>query len=99
MNSNIPSTENTEKSKSFWQKQAELWMSNGKSGVSRNEIKNFSCGTLSAKYMANLDCLGLGPEAAIRQGREIIYTFEGLVPWLEKRTETVSHRKAGERHD
>jgi len=84
----------TEKAKSFWQRQAELWMSSGKSGVARNEIKTFTCGTMSSKYIANLDCQGLGPES-IRQGREVIYPFETLVPWLEARTQKIKHRRAG----
>lgn len=66
-------------------------MKNGKAGVSRKEIKDFSCGTMGAKYLANLDSLGLGP-GSIRHGRGRIYPFETLVPWLEARTEIVEKR-------
>lgn len=94
MNQVIPTNETTEKS--FWQKQAELWRQNGKAGVARSEIKIFTCGTMSPKYLANISCQGLGPPA-IRQGREVIHPLETLVPWLEARTQTIKHRRAGGR--
>jgi hypothetical protein len=54
--------------------------------VARQEIKNFSGGIMSEKYVANLDCRGLGPPGRIRCGRKVAYPVDKLVEWLESRT-------------
>ena len=39
--------------------------------VARNEVKAFSGGILTPKYLANLDSAGKGPAGRIRVGRKI----------------------------
>lgn len=57
--------------------------------VARTEIKNFSGGLMSEKYLANLDSQGAGPEGRFRIGRKIGYPVESLVRWLEARASRV----------
>ena len=54
--------------------------------VARQEIKQFSGGIISEKYLANLDCQGAGPPGRIRCGRKVAYPVNQLVEWLERRT-------------
>ena len=54
--------------------------------VARQEIKTFSGGIISEKYIANLDSQGAGPPGRIRCGRKVAYPVNELVDWLEKRT-------------
>lgn len=56
--------------------------------VARQEIKNFSGGIMSEKYVANLDCQGLGPPGRIKVGRKVAYPIEDLIKWLESRSST-----------
>jgi len=74
--------------KTIWRKNAERWPSDL---VARSEVRAFSGGLLNPKSLANLDCLGLGPER-VRVGAKVAYTLEGLVSWLEERTETIGKR-------
>ena len=53
--------------------------------VARQEVKHFSGGIISEKYLANLDCQGRGP-ARIKVGRKIAYRADDLVTWLEARS-------------
>ena len=84
MNQNIRTTHK----KTHWQKCADRW---GSEGVARTEINKFTGGALTAKHLANLDSLGLGPNR-IRCGSKVIYPLETLIPWLEVRTETIERR-------
>jgi len=54
--------------------------------VARQEIRTFSGGIISEKYIANLDSQGAGPPGRIRCGRKVAYPVNELVEWLEKRT-------------
>lgn len=71
---------------------AEKWPS---SFVSRGEIKNFTGGIISDRYIANFDSSGLGPAGRIRCGRKIVYPVKELIRWLEARSEVIPER--GER--
>lgn len=62
---------------------ADRWPS---SLVARTEIKKFTGGILSEKYLANLDSLGRGPEGRIRCGRKVCYQVDQFVQWLEARS-------------
>lgn len=53
--------------------------------VARKNIREFTGGILSEKYMANLDSLGQGPPK-IRIGRQVAYPIDDLIKWLEKRS-------------
>ncbi len=65
---------------------AEKWSS---SHVARKEISKFSGGIISAGYLANLDSQGRGPSGRILVGRQIVYTVESLISWLEARSQAV----------
>ena len=54
--------------------------------VARQEIKTFSGGIISEKYIANLDCQGAGPPGRIRCGRKVAYPVNELIEWLEGRS-------------
>lgn len=53
--------------------------------VAREEVGRFTGGILAPKSMANLDSLGLGPEA-IRIGKKVAYRTSTLIAWLEDRS-------------
>jgi hypothetical protein len=58
--------------------------------VARQEVDRFTGGIISEKYLANLDCRGLGPKGRVRVGRKIAYPVTELVSWLEGRSESVN---------
>lgn len=62
--------------------------------VSRDSISEFTGGAISSGRMANLDCLGEGPER-IRIGRKICYPVKTLVLWLSARAVAVPSKKQG----
>lgn len=53
--------------------------------VSREEIRNFTGGAVSEKYMANLDGQQKGPEGRFKIGRKVAYPIDSLLRWLEAR--------------
>jgi hypothetical protein len=53
--------------------------------VARSEIRRFTGGLYSGRYIANLDSLGKGPPR-ITIGRRVAYPIQGLIAWLQKRT-------------
>ncbi len=57
--------------------------------VARTEIKDFTGGVLTEKYIANLDSKGLGPANRFRLGRKVVYPVKDLVTWLAERSEPV----------
>ncbi len=65
---------------------AEKWPSDI---VARTEVKAFTGGTISEKYMANLDCQGAGPEGRFKVGRKVAYPVASLIKWLENRSQVV----------
>lgn len=68
---------------SLFQGMATKWPS---AMVARTEIKNFTGGFLSEKYLANLDSAGLGPAGRIKCGRKVLYPVTELIVWLENRS-------------
>jgi hypothetical protein len=77
-----------EEIKKNFEDMADKW----KSGiVSRDQISVFTGGAISKGRMANLDCLGEGPER-IRLGRKIIYPVKPLIKWLISRSVPVEKR-------
>lgn len=72
---------------------AEHWPS---AWVSRTKIKEFTGGTVSEKYLANLDSQGRGPAGRVRIGRKIAYPTAEVVRWLESRATEVKDRHRAE---
>lgn len=56
--------------------------------IPRSEVPKLLPGLFSAKYLANLDALGEGPEY-IKIGRKVVYTREAFIFWLKARTTTM----------
>lgn len=56
--------------------------------VARSEVGRFSGGILTPGNLANLDCLGKGPER-IRIGRKVAYPVDALVDWLKEKSTTL----------
>ena len=56
--------------------------------VSRSQVGEFSGGLLHPRSLANLDCLGEGPER-IRFGKKIAYPTDALVEWMKVRFSEV----------
>jgi len=65
------------------QKMVERWPS---PYVARQQIRTFSGGLISEKYIANLDSQGAGPPGRIRCGRKVAYPVNELVEWLQSRS-------------
>ena len=78
----LASEQNSEVRKSF-NEAAEKWPS---SFVAREKISTFTGGAISSGHMANLDCLGEGPEGRVRIGRKVCYSVTSLIAWLIKRS-------------
>ena len=72
---------------------AERWPS---AWVSRTKIQDFTGGTVSEKYLANLDSAGKGPAGRVRIGRKIAYPVAEVVRWLESRATEVKERHRAE---
>lgn len=58
--------------------------------VARREVEKFTGGIISVKYLANLDCLGLGPKGRVKVGRKIAYPVDEFVSWMEARAKVVN---------
>ncbi len=63
---------------------AEKWPS---AYVSRSEVPRFSGGIMSDRYLANLDCQGMGPPGRVKIGKKVAYPVDSLIAWLEKRAD------------
>lgn len=72
------------------QKLAERWPS---SLVARTEIKNFTGGIISERYIANLDSQGLGIEGRFRVGRKVCYPVDAVIEFLEQRAEAILSKR------
>ena len=57
--------------------------------IARGEVKNFTGGLLSEKYLANLDSRGAGPKGRVRIGRKVAYPVNAFIEWLEGRAEVL----------
>jgi len=53
--------------------------------VAREEIRNFTGGAISEKYLANLDSQMKGPEERFKIGRKVVYPLNSVLRWLEAR--------------
>jgi hypothetical protein len=53
--------------------------------IARDRVEHLLGGIVSAKTLANLDSLGLGPKR-LRIGRKIAYKTGDLLEWLSSRT-------------
>lgn len=58
--------------------------------VARHKIEEFSGGTLSRGYLANLDSQGLGPKGKVTVGGRVAYDVELLVEWMRGRCKEVA---------
>ena len=56
--------------------------------VARRQIKEFTGGIISPKYLANQDSLGTGPSKRIEICGRIGYPVDALVEWLKSRSQT-----------
>jgi hypothetical protein len=72
-----------------FQKMAENWPSQI---VARTEIRDFTGGAISEKYIANLDSVGQGPPR-FRLGRKVVYKTGDLVDWLRGRSEPIPSKR------
>ena len=57
--------------------------------VARTEAEAFTGGAMTAKYLANLDALGKGPEGRFLLGRKVVYPTVNFVSWLQGRAKRV----------
>ena len=55
--------------------------------VARTDIRSFTGGLMSERYIANLDSQGAGPEGRFKVGRKVGYPVDSLIFWLEGRME------------
>ncbi len=72
---------------------AEKWPS---SIIARDEVPSFTGGTISQGRMANLDCLGEGPER-IRISRKVVYPVKPFIEWLIARSEPITKKDMDEK--
>jgi len=54
--------------------------------VARTEVKAFTGGLLSEKYLANLDSQGAGPPGRFKCGGKVAYPVDSFIRWLESRS-------------
>ena len=59
---------------------AEKWPS---AVVARTQIRSFTGGLYSEKYLANLDSQKKGPAGRFTVGRKVVYPVKELIEWLE----------------
>ena len=71
-----------------WQEMIDAWAS---AVVARTKIEEFTGGLMTAKYQANLDSQGLGPER-IAVGRKVAYPKIPYVIWLMARASRQERR-------
>lgn len=77
----------------IFQEMADKWPSRI---VARTEVKDFTGGAISEKYIANLDSTGKGPEGRFRSGRKVCYPVDQFVRWLEARSEPIPQKSVHE---
>ena len=57
--------------------------------LARDQVERFTGGTVTQKYIANLDSRGLGPSGRVRIGRKVVYPVVEFISWLERRAEIL----------
>jgi hypothetical protein len=60
--------------------------------VARSEVRAFSGGAISGRYLANLDSAGTGPPGAFRIGGKVVYPSARLAEWLEDRARPLREK-------
>jgi len=55
--------------------------------IARTEIGTFTGGLISARTVANYDCLNKGPGGKVKIGRSVGYLKADLISWLLNRLE------------
>ena len=57
--------------------------------IPRKSVKQFTNGLYSPRYMANLDCRGLGPRGRVSIGGQVCYPLDSFNQWLQERTRVL----------
>ncbi|CAM2057951.1 conserved hypothetical protein [Desulfovibrionales bacterium] len=63
--------------------------------VARSHPKFKEWTGVGGRRMANLDCLGLGPQERMLLGREVVYPRGALLIWISGRLKGVKNHAAG----
>lgn len=53
--------------------------------IARRKVSEFTGGSVAPHTLANADAMGTGPTGKIQVGRNVAYTRESLLAWLEAR--------------
>jgi len=61
--------------------------------VARSEVARFSGGLLHPRTLANLDCLGQGPQGRLWIGRMVAYPVDNLLQWMNERARFSDEEK------
>jgi hypothetical protein len=61
--------------------------------VPRKFALQASCGIITPKSLANLDCLGEGPQNAFRIGRQTVYPRDAFFDWLASRAKPIEQKQ------
>ena len=61
--------------------------------LSREEVERVTGGLVTAKYLANLDSDGKGPEGRIHVGRKAAYPVQSVIDWLERRATPANSKR------
>lgn len=56
--------------------------------VARREVRSFTGGLVSPKFLANQDSLGTGPRNRVEVCGKIAYPVDSLIEWLRTRSKT-----------
>jgi hypothetical protein len=60
--------------------------------VAREQSGQFSGGSVTPRYMANLDSRGEGPKDRIRIGRKVAYPVDSFIEWLNERSHPLKKK-------
>jgi len=69
--------------KDVFQEMVERWPS---ALVARRKVGDFTGGAISPKYLANLDCLNLGPSEKVVVAGHVCYPTQPFSDWLRARS-------------
>ncbi|KJS28973.1 MAG: hypothetical protein VR64_22260 [Desulfatitalea sp. BRH_c12] len=65
--------------------------------VARKSVGAFTGGFVSAGTVANADAVGKGPEDRFRIGRNVGYSVDSLIDWLETRATGEKQKRVPQR--